>query len=259
MRFRGHRGGLIRPHRAFWRLRLSWRDVVTSFLLASAGTCAWLMALPLVGRLWVATFRFWAEYLGWHDQVFLVPKQLGLFHYFLPFLNVPSGPVDSWTWITTALACTAATAAASLMSEESVPWKYLLRAVIIIQVTALIYFKFGSARFPHDLGGYTGSMLDFSRILIALVPWIYAFTYYVFPFSLFQKVSLTLLTMAHMLLFVPMQYLAHAYLIHTSVLFMPVVYFAFGPFLDVLVLIAFYSWGMSWRTRNDALFDGAAE
>jgi hypothetical protein len=42
----------------------------------------------------------------------------------------------------------------------------------------------------------------------------------------------------------------HVYLLHGSVLFMPVLYFVFGPFLDILVFIGFYSWGMSWKGRN---------
>jgi hypothetical protein len=58
--------------------------------------------------------------------------------------------------------------------------------------------------------------------------------------------------MAHLVLFVPQQYMLHVYLLHRSVLFMPVLYFVFGPFLDVLAFIGFYSWGMSW-TASDPL------
>ena len=104
-----------------------------------------------------------------------------------------------------------------------------------------------SARFPHDLPGYTVSMLVFSSILIGLLPVLYAFTFYLLNFSLRQKLFLTVATMAHLVVFVPHQYILHAYLLHGSVLFMPVLYFMFGPFLDILAFIGFYSWGMSWE------------
>lgn len=50
----------------------------------------------------------------------------------------------------------------------------------------------------------------------------------------------------HLLLFVPQQYILHVVLLHKSVLFMPLLYFVFGPFLDILAFVGFYSWGMSW-------------
>jgi hypothetical protein len=49
--------------------------------------------------------------------------------------------------------------------------------------------------------------------------------------------------------FVPLQALAHAYILHQSLLFMPVLFLLFGMPLQILVVVSFYSWGMSWRTR----------
>jgi hypothetical protein len=93
-------------------------------------------------------------------------------------------------------------------------------------------------------------MLVFSCVLIGLIPLLYGFTFYLLDFSLAQKIFLTSATVAHLVLFVPQQYMLHVYLLHGSVLFMPVLYFVFGPFLDILVFIGFYSWGMSWRSSD---------
>ncbi|MBV9609750.1 MAG: hypothetical protein JO187_09350, partial [Acidobacteria bacterium] len=79
---------------------------------------------------------------------------------------------------------------------------------------------------------------------------ILGFTYYVFEFSFLQKLALTLMTIVHLALFVPLQYALHVYLLHQSILYMSVLYFAFGPFLDVLVFISFYAWGMSWTSSR---------
>jgi len=36
-----------------------------------------------------------------------------------------------------------------------------------------------------------------------------------------------------------------------SVLYMPVMYFVFGPFMDILAFVGFYSWGMSWKSHEE--------
>jgi hypothetical protein len=96
--------------------------------------------------------------------------------------------------------------------------------------------------------------LYFGAILIGLVPPILGFTYYLFDFSLTQKISLTLLTGAYLTLFIPLQYMLHVYLLHKSILFMPILYFALGPFLDVLIFVSLYAWGMSWKSQGKLIF-----
>ena len=241
----------MRPHRAFDRLEFRPGDAITAGLLAIAMSSGWLAAMNQVGRFWIAIFNFWTIRLGWQYAVWVYPAHWGGLNFVLPFLNLTAPAPDRIFWWTTAAVTVGLWVATMWMSEEAVPWKYLLRAVLLIQATGLAYFAFAGAQFPHDLASYTVSMFVFGNVLIAMVPPIFAFTYYLFDFSLLQKLGLTVLTMLHLMLFLPLQYLVHAYILHSSILFMPVLYFAFGPFLDVLVLISFYSWGMSWRSRRD--------
>jgi hypothetical protein len=49
----------------------------------------------------------------------------------------------------------------------------------------------------------------------------------------------------------PFQILLQALLFQESVLFMPVLYIVFGIAMDVMVIIAFYSWGMTWSFRSE--------
>jgi hypothetical protein len=44
------------------------------------------------------------------------------------------------------------------------------------------------------------------------------------------------------------------YILHKSILYMPLLYFAFGPFLDVLIFVSLYSWGMSWKSKNKMVY-----
>jgi hypothetical protein len=65
-----------------------------------------------------------------------------------------------------------------------------------------------------------------------------------------QKLGLTFLAMTYLVIFVPLQYLVHAAMIHTgSLLFMPLLFFAFGIPPQILILIALYSWAMTWQQK----------
>jgi len=83
-----------------------------------------------------------------------------------------------------------------------------------------------------------------------MIPIVLAFTFYLFEFSLWKKLAISVLTMGHLTFFFPLQYILHVYILHHSILFMPLLYFAFGPFLDVLIFICLYSWAMSWKSRS---------
>jgi hypothetical protein len=251
IRRRGWRGGTITPHRAFVRLRLTPARIVESVGLTAVGTASWIVLLPAIGRFWGQIFAFWGARLGLKSNVILVPQGWGShLHFALPCFGLSAGPASGLTWWITSAVMVLAFISSFLLNDEALPWAYLIRAFCLLQFTALVYFAVASARFPHDLPGYTVSMLVFSSILIGLVPVLYAFTYYPLNFSLMQKAFLTLLTMAHLVLFVPHQYMLHVYLLHGSVLFMPLLYFVFGPFLDILAFIGFYSWGMSWHSSE---------
>ena len=244
----GWRGTLIAPHRAIAKLRLGPRRIVETILITSTITTVWILALPLVGRFWAALFSFWGKQLSLAPQVTLVPQGWGRVQFALPCFGTPAGSAGGPIWWITAAATVLVFIATFRFGEEALPWSYLVRGFCLLQATALGYFALDSARFPHALPSYTVSMLVFSSILIGLVPLLYAFTFYLLNFSVRQKVFLTLATMLHLLVFVPHQYLLHVYLIHGSVLFMPVLYFASGPFLDILAFVGFYSWGMSWSS-----------
>jgi hypothetical protein len=251
MRRRGWRGGLITPHRAFVRLKLTPGVVAQSLALAVVGTAAWVVLLPLVGRFWGHIFVFWGTHLNLRSDVILVPQGWGShIHFVLPCFGLAAGPAGGITWWITSGVTILAFITSFFLGDEALPWAYLIRSFCLLQATALGYFALASARFPHDLPGYTVSMLVFSCILIGLVPMLYAFTFYLLNFSFAQKLFLTTATMAHLAIFVPQQYMLQVYLLHRSVLFMPVLYFMFGPFLDILAFIGFYSWGMSWKASS---------
>jgi len=131
------------------------------------------------------------------------------------------------------------------------PVIYLLRAFAFIQTCALVYFAITPASFPYTVADYQSGMLLAGLFVISLVPVLLGATFFIFDFGLPKKLFLTVITMLHLSLLIPMQYLLHVYLIQKySMLFMPILFFFFGLPLDIFVFIAFYAWGMSWRNKR---------
>ena len=250
IRRRGWRGGIIAPHRAFASIHFSARDFTVTSASVAAITAAWMLSLKFVGEFWFHVFRFWHHLLGLEGSVARAPQQWGPLHFSLPTVLVAAGPPDVFSWWITAAISFLVLWMTFGMSEEQLPWIYLLRFLVIVQGTSLLYFLFAAAKFPHDLSTYTVGMLYFGAIFISLLPLILGFSYFVFDFRLVQKLGLTLGIMAYLVLFLPFQYMLHVWIIHKSEIFMPTLYFIFGPFLDVLVFVSLYSWGMSWRSRE---------
>jgi hypothetical protein len=228
------------------------REIATGCVSVSAITTAWFACLPLVGEFWFRVFRFWHHALALTGSVARAPQQWGPLHFSIPTVLVAAGPPEALSWWIAAAICFLALWASFGISEEHLPWVYLLRFLVIVQGTALIYFAFEAAKFPHDLPSYTVGMLHFGTIFISLLPLILGFSYFLFDFRLIQKLGLTVGVMAYLTLFLPFQYMLHVWIIHQSILFMPVLYFVFGPFLDVLIFVSLYSWGMSWRSRDES-------
>ncbi len=238
-------------HRGMIRYRITRNDVLHALVLGIGLSIGWVKALPIVGRLWFEIFRFWVKALGLEASVSMMPQHWSkVLPVSLPFVAAEAGTVSPMTWLATLFVTFAVFAATYWLSDDHAPLAYIVRALVLIQISALVYFAFASARFPHDIPTYTMGMLSFGVILIGMIPIVLAFTYYLFDFSLWKKLSMTALLVGHLTLFFPLQYVLQVYILHGSILFMPLLYFAFGPFLDVLIFVCLYSWAMSWKSRS---------
>jgi len=154
---------------------------------------------------------------------------------------------ETW-WLTCALTV-AMFAASFFLPSKLIPVIYLLRGILLVPATALLYFLFLPARFPHTPDSYMQGLVTAGIALISTVPLLFGLTYYIFDFGLLKKAFLTAITMTHLALFLPLQILLQALFLQKTVLFMPVLYIIFGMPINILIIIAFYSWGMTWFFR----------
>jgi hypothetical protein len=250
-RFRGYRGGVIAMHRALARFVLEPLDLVTAALLVLLFTFAWFASLPWVCRFWQTVLETGMRLLAMHTELGLTEYQITPYIRFaVPFPRMEAFLPDAQTWWTSAAVVVVLLAASFFFPKKFMPVMYLLRAVLFIHVTALLFFLFLPARFSHSPDSYMEGLTGYALALISFVPALFGLTYYIFDFGIARKALLTAMTMGHLSLFVPLQILLQAIVLQKSVLFMPVLFIVFGLPVNVLVILAFYSWGMSWKFKS---------
>src|SRR5262249_48518206 len=143
--------------------------------------------------------RFWNRCLAW--SVVRLPLHGTLetaVHHFryltleVPYLRIYAVLPSLWTWSLTCLVTLLVFGATFLISDEMVPIIYMVRSVVIIQGTALVYFALWPVGFPHTPDSYMEALVTANMGLISIIPLLYAFTYYIFDFGLPKKAFLTL-------------------------------------------------------------------
>jgi hypothetical protein len=250
-RFRGHRGGVITMHRALTRFVLEPLDLITAALLVLLLSFAWILSLPWLCRMWGYALANGMRILALRTELGLTEHHITPYiRFVIPFPKTEGIAPDAGTWWSTTAVVGLIYAASYFFPKKWTPVTYLLRAVLFIQATALLYFLLAAARFPHSPDSYLEGIVSYRIALISAVPLLFGLTYYIFKFSLFQKIALTVLTMSYLSLFLPLQILLQAMILQKSVLFMPVLYIVFGLPVDIILILAFYSWGMSWPSGS---------
>lgn len=247
LRFLRHDATTMRKHRAMYQLRLHRGELLIAILLPMIFNLILLLMIDPLMRFWRAMLEFWIDKLDFGAQVSTRSFDLGYFDLWVPTVAVEGHLPSLLVWWCTAAICMLAFLGSYLIRPyRFLPAIYLLRAVILLQTSALVYFAFIPASFPHALADYVASNLFAGLTLLALIPWILGVTYYLFDFALVKKVLLTFIITGFFVIALPLQYLLHVNLIaHGSLLLMPVLYLVFGLFVDVMAFIALYSYAMS--------------
>ena len=249
MRVRGVRGGVITPHRSMVGLPWTAFRLLTTLLLSLGGLLLLYVALPGLGRFWQTVFEQARDFLGLQaplgDQVWTMPGGL---EFTLPVLAVMTPlPGTREIWIA-AVVAVLVFALSFLVPVRFTPLRYFLRLLAIVEGSAIAFFAFSAESFPYRLQDHVFILLSAGLVVMALVPLVLGLTLHVFDLAFWKKLLLTLAILAHLAVFIPLQVLVHIWLVlHGSAVLMPVLFLVFGLLLDVLVLVAFYGWALSWR------------
>jgi hypothetical protein len=249
VQFRGHRGGVISMHRALTHFRLGPINVLTSISLFLLFSTIWMGVLPWLCGIWNGILAAGLRVLPLNARMEVADHHLWLVGLRIPYLRMEPVLPDLKTWSLTCAITLLLFTGTFFLSKKLVPLIYLARGILLIQATSLIYFALWPASFPHTPESYMEALMTAGIGLISVIPLVFGFTYYIFDFGLLRKAALTGMTMMHLAVFLPFQVLAQALVLQKTVMFMPVLYIVLGMPVDVLLIIAFYSWGMTWSFR----------
>lgn len=253
-RDRGFRGGRIAPHRSMIGLEVSRWLLVDLVLLPLMFALAVFVLLDPLLEQWRNLFEMLRAPLGLPGVVTTRVVELGPISVAIPFYSAQAAwpaPMDLRSgWILVA----GLAIAGVLLRGRFTPFAYLLRALAVVQLTAQVWFSFAEPPFSYSLPQYMSGLLVCGVVILLLAPVLVSFTYFIFDFPLWQKLLLATMLLAHLAVFLPLQAVVHAYVIHRgSLLAMPILFLVFGVLLDVFVYVALYGWGMSWR--SDSVLD----
>lgn len=231
--------------------RIRWLHVTLLPALLSAGV--WAAGDALV-KTWAWFLNRGIELLGLNGIVRALPThRLYWDSPAIVLVDIPAAAPSGEQLIAGALIAAALLLLSFIVDVERVPTRYMVRALTLCHSSALVFFGLFSARLPYSLNDHVAASLTMAWMFMLLIPWMHAASFYVFGFGLWRKLALTLLTLAHLVLFVPAQYLFHIAAVQTySLLQLPLLYLLAGVLLDVVVFISLYAWAMSWQTVEDA-------
>lgn len=254
LRVRGHKGGVIAPHRAMVGLPWSaWRLVTTLFLTAG-GFAGYLAALPWLGRGWQLLFLRVRDYLGISAPLGTQALSLpGGLRFTLPTVSqVTPLPDTRVLWIA-GIASAALLLLSFFLPQRFTPLRYFLRLLVLVQATAIGFFALSPDPFPYRLEDHVFILLTAGLVVMGLVPLLLGLTLHVFDLAFWRKLLLTVLILAHLAVFVPLNVLVHVWLVlKGTAVIMPALFLVFGLLLDVFVFVAFYGWALSWRGSRDS-------
>ena len=241
-------------HRAFARLDRRTRTLTGALVLAVGATAAWLAALPAVARLWGHGLVWLADASGIPAETVLRVHRVAGLEIGVPYWALEAGAPGVPLLFGVGLGTLAVFVATAFLPESWRPGVYLGRAVLLVQLSAVVFFALWPEHFPYTLADYLHGMMATGLAIATATPLVLGLTLYVQDLRLWQKAAFTVVAMGYSVVLVPLQYALHgAALASGSLLWMPAVYLFLGVPLHVFALVSLYAWAMSWPGRLPAL------
>ena len=245
---RGFLGQIIPEHRALLSSSLSRQKWSEILIIPLAFNFLILKCANLLGQYWQAIFDFWFQRLNIPGQITLQSLEFFGIQAELPRFDIPSSPPDATIWWLLAAVTALFFGATRILPKRFMPLFYMLYFLGLFITVSLIYFAVAPARFPYTVSGYLDNLLTTAIWLLVVMPWAHALIYYIFDFSLFKKIGLTLLTTAFIVAALPFQILSQiVVLANLSIIVLPLLYVFFGIFVLILCSLSLYGWAMSWE------------
>ncbi len=250
-RHTGTHGTEIYMHRALRRITLSPSALLAIGLLPILFNLLLWTHVEFITGLWAQIFDFWIGKLQLDGQVSytgmaFLGKQIEI-----PYPDLLTSLPSPSAILFNILISVSLFALTYFIPKNYLPATYVVRAALLIQLSASLYFILNPQHPPYELSGYISGMLAVGLYMILLVTPLLAMIYYIFNFPLWRKLIVTMLILGFFVIALPFQYMLYALIISSaSMLFMPVLYLLFGALLNTLMFVSWYAWAMTWMGKN---------
>jgi hypothetical protein len=251
LRVRGHRGGVIHPHRSMAGLPWSPARLGGLLGLAGLGLAGYGAALPLLLAGWQRFFERGRNWLGLKlvlgEQTLLLPGGATLR---LPELSATTPQPDSPALVTAGAIVAAVLGLTLFLPRRWIPGRAILRMLAIVQGSAVLFFAASPDPFPYRIADALFGTLAIGLIAMALVPILLGLTLYPLDLALWRKAAITVLLMAHFAVLTPLLTLLQAgLLLQGTAVLMPTLFLGAGVLPFALVFLAMYGWAASWPSE----------
>jgi len=250
IRYTAHNGSSIPQHHSMRRvaftpallLSIVAIPVVLDFLLVHFN--------PLIIQLWQIIFDFWLSKLSLPGSVDTISFKLFGVDVPVAFPDVPADAPSGTMWWVSLVIGLIIFVGSFYFSKAYLPLAYFLRLVIFLIFTSHIFFAM-HPDFEYDVSSLIAGNLFLSYKMLLLIPWIMALTYNIFDFSFIKKCAISCLVVGYLIIFLPFQYVMQVFIVNKmSLLYLPVLHLLFSSLVDILLFMALYSWGLSWKRRG---------
>ncbi len=147
-------------HRSMASYVMSPADLITAVMMVVLITLIWVLAVPAVCELWVHMMDYGIHHLPFHGQLHITEHHITSFLRFrVPFPSMEPILPDAQVWRITGLVTLAIFVGTFFLPAQWIPVTYLLRGILFVQATALVYFALIPAEFPHTPDSYLEGLL----------------------------------------------------------------------------------------------------
>ncbi len=132
---------------------------------------------------------------------------------------------------------------ATLSLKRVIEPKYVwLMFISFINLVAAVFFIFFAGYFPYDLEIFSEMYIKTEVGIWVIIPFILTIALLPFPIKMFKKFMVIVMTLGYSIVFAAVRYIVFLYMLrHTSYLFMSLMFFMLGPFLDFIYIVGSYS------------------
>ena len=252
-RSKGSRGEHINMHRSIRSLEFPTSRWLEVLLLPLFFNLLFIFSLPFLTELWDHFFKFWILKTELPASITkLIAFDIGSIKIIIPSAHLSGAVPSGTTWLLHLVATIFLLLISLWLPDRFIPICYLLRAVVFVHASALIYFVISPGTFSFDQETYVRDVFISMILFMLVIPWLLTLTYYVFPFKILHKILFTFFILIYFSILTPIQSLMHVVLIYKfSTLILPIFYIFFGIFLDIMLLMALYSFAMSFKAKID--------